>query len=51
MKEALDIEVTLIEGGSGIFDVAVDGKVVANKTWEGFPDEDTIVEAVREALG
>jgi len=29
----------------------VDGRVVVKKTWEGFPDEDTIVDAVREALG
>jgi len=50
LKEALDIEVTLVGGRSGVFEVAVDGRVVARKTWEGFPTEDTIIEAVRKAL-
>lgn len=29
----------------------VDGRLVAKKTYEGFPTEDEVVEAVRAALG
>jgi selenoprotein W-related protein len=46
----LNADVKLIAGSGGVFDVAVDGKVVIKKTWEGFPDEESIVKAVSEAL-
>jgi selenoprotein W-related protein len=49
LREALDIDVELIKGRGGIFEVAVDGTVVVKKTLSGFPDEAAIVAAVRAA--
>jgi predicted Rdx family selenoprotein len=51
LREELGVEATLIRGHGGIFTVAVDGAVVARKTWDGFPDEEAIVRAVQKALG
>ncbi len=51
LREELDVEATLIPGHGGIFTVAVDGAVVARKTWDGFPDTEEIVRAVAKALG
>lgn len=39
------------KGRNGIFEVAVDGKVVAQKTFSGFPSEPEIVSAVAKELG
>ena len=50
MKEALGVEVRLIEGSRGIFDVKVDGRLVFSKFATGrhaAPGE--IVRLVREA--
>jgi hypothetical protein len=41
----------LEKGSNGIFTVAVDGTVVARKTFVGFPSEDEIVRAVAKAMG
>ena len=41
----------LTKGHSGIFEVAVAGKVVASKGRLGFPSEKEIVTAVSQALG
>jgi selenoprotein W-related protein len=38
-------------GPTGSFFVDVDGKVVAEKRMQGFPDEEEIVGAVAKALG
>ena len=38
-------------GPTGSFFVDVDGKVVAEKRLQGFPDEEEIVSAVAKALG
>jgi selenoprotein W-related protein len=38
-------------GSGGIFEVAVDGKVVAKRSFLGFPSEHEIVDAVRKQLG
>lgn len=38
-------------GSNGIFTVAVDDRVVAQKTASGFPTEEEIVNAVAKALG
>ena len=38
-------------GGSGIFEVLVDGQVVAKRHWLVFPSEDEIIEAVAKAIG
>lgn len=50
LHDALGVEVELIKGRGGIFEVAVDGSVVARKGLAGFPAEEQIVAAVREAL-
>ncbi len=50
LREALGVEATLIPGSRGIFEVAVDGQVVAKKTLDGFPEPEACVEAVRAAL-
>jgi predicted Rdx family selenoprotein len=47
----LEIEADLVVGHGGIFEVAVDGVVVAKKTWAGFPDEATCVREVARAVG
>ena len=51
LREELDVEAKLVKGSGGIFTVAVDGKVVAQKTWNGFPDEEEIVRAVAREIG
>ena len=38
-------------GSGGIFEVSVDGKVVARRGFMGFPSEQEIVSAVAEATG
>lgn len=44
IKDALNEDSSLREGGSGIFDVHVDGKLVYSKHETGdFPNEDTLV--------
>lgn len=45
------MEATLVKGHSGIFEVAVEGKVVASKGLLGFPSPEDVVEAVSRALG
>lgn len=50
MKEALNADVALIRGHSGVFKVRVDGAIVAEKTMGVFPTEAQVVEAVRAAL-
>ena len=49
LRDALDVEAQLIKGRGGIFEVKVDGQVVAKKTYDGFPTNEQIVEAVRAA--
>ena len=44
------METELIKGSGGVFDVAVDGAVVAKKSLAGFPTEDAVVAAVKKAL-
>ena len=44
------MEAELIPGSGGIFEVAVDGKVVAKKGLSGFPSEQDVVKAVGAAL-
>ena len=51
LKQKLGVDPDLIPGSGGIFEVAVDGKVVAKKGMSGFPTEDEVVGAVRKALG
>lgn len=51
LKQELGVDSELVEGSGGIFQVAVDGKVVAAKDRSGFPGEEFVVSAVRSALG
>lgn len=51
LKERLGIETRLIKGDRGVFEVRVGDRVVAKKTLDGFPNEEAIVSAVRQALG
>jgi selenoprotein W-related protein len=43
------VEAELVVGHSGIFEVAVDGKVAAKRGFLGFPSEHEIVDAVAKA--
>lgn len=51
LREKLGVEVELVKGHGGIFTVAVDEKIVARKTFLGFPSEDEIVAAVAGEIG
>lgn len=51
LREELGVETTLVKGVGGIFTVAVNGVIVAKKTFSGFPDEGEIVRSVQRALG
>jgi hypothetical protein len=51
LKQDLDVDAELVAGGSGIFKVDVDGKVVSERSLLGFPAEKDIVAAVARALG
>jgi predicted Rdx family selenoprotein len=46
----LDVKPELIKGSGGIFEVAVEGVVVAKKALGQFPDEKAIVDAVSKAI-
>jgi selenoprotein W-related protein len=48
LREVLGVEAELLRGSGGIFEVRVDGNVVARKTLDGFPTPEQIVEAVRK---
>ena len=50
LREELGIEAELVKGHGGIFTVAVDGRVVARKTWSGFPEEEEILRGSLAAL-
>ena len=50
LKAQLDVDTTLIAGDRGEFTVWVGDEVVAKKGWRGFPDDDKVLVAVRNAL-
>jgi selenoprotein W-related protein len=50
LREEFGVEARLIPGRGGIFEVRVDDHVVAKKTFDGFPMEDEIVQAVAGVL-
>ena len=50
LKQDLGLETELVIGSSGEFTVWVDDAKVAEKTWNGFPEADDVVDAVRAAL-
>ena len=51
IKSAVSVEPDLVEGARGEFTVWVGDRVVAKKTLRGFPTDEEIVRAVREASG
>lgn len=51
LKQDLGVDSSLSKGSGGIFEVAVNGKVVAKKGLAGFPTETEVVAAVRRELG
>lgn len=51
LKDELELDTELIKGSGGIFEVAVDGKVVAAKALGQFPSEQDVVNAVAKATG
>lgn len=51
LREEFGVEAELSKGQYGIFEVRVNGQVVAKKTFDGFPDEAEIVRAVARAQG
>jgi hypothetical protein len=50
LKRELNVETKLIEGDRGEFTVWVGDEVVSRKNWLGFPQDEKVVTAVREAL-
>jgi hypothetical protein len=50
LKRELNVETKLIEGDRGEFTVWVAGRVVARKGMFGFPTDEKVLDAVREAL-
>lgn len=51
MKQSLEVDAELVPGKGGVFEVAVDGSVVAAKSAAGFPSESELLEGVGKALG
>ena len=49
LKEQLGIDAKLVRGSNGIYEVAVDGRVVASKQAAGFPTEEQVLAAVKAA--
>jgi len=50
LKKELGVETKLVAGDRGEFTVWVGEEVVAKKNWLGFPDDDKVLAAVRQAL-
>ena len=49
LKEALDVEVELIKGSGGIFDVAADGSLLFSKHELGrYPEPEEVIDALRD---
>jgi selT/selW/selH-like putative selenoprotein len=52
LKSRFGTEARLVAGGGGIFDVAVDGKIVFSKFDAGrFPSPDEVAEAISKLSG
>ena len=50
LRKELAVETKLVEGDRGEFTVWVNDRVVIKKGWLGFPAEEKVLDAVREAL-
>lgn len=51
IKEAIGLEPAIVEGARGEFSVRIDDRIVAQKSRTGFPTDDEIIAAVRQATG
>ncbi|MGA9523611.1 MAG: Rdx family protein [Myxococcaceae bacterium] len=51
LKEELGVEAELVPGVGGVFQVEVDGKVVAQRNFMGLPSDQEIVNAVARIVG
>ena len=51
LKEQLGVETVLVSGAAGEFTIRVDDRIVSGKRWWKWPSDETIVKAVRQALG
>ena len=50
LERELKVSAQLVEGDRGEFTVWVGDRVVSKKNWLGFPADEKVLEAVREAL-
>ncbi len=50
LERELKVSARLVEGDRGEFTVWVGDRVVSKKNWLGFPADEKVLEAVREAL-
>lgn len=50
IKKELGVDAQLIPGKGGIFNIAVNGKIVAKKTRAGFPEDDEIIQTVSASM-
>ncbi len=50
LKNELNVETELIEGGRGEFTVRIGGVEIARKGWLGFPKDEKILADVRNYL-
>jgi predicted Rdx family selenoprotein len=50
LKRELGVETELVEGDRGEFTVRVGDHIVAAKNQSGFPEDDKVLEAVRQAI-
>jgi selenoprotein W-related protein len=47
LKEVLHVDAKVVPGKGGIFNISVEGKVVAKRTREGFPSKEQVIKAVK----
>jgi hypothetical protein len=51
IKSSTGLDTEIVEGARGEFTVWVDGKRVAQKTADGFPEDQQALSAVKQAVG
>lgn len=50
LERELKVSAQLVEGDRGEFTVWVGDRIVSKKNWLGFPADEKVLEAVREAI-
>ncbi|GIH05133.1 hypothetical protein Rhe02_32000 [Rhizocola hellebori] len=50
LNDKFGVEAELVPGKGGIFQIAVDGEIVAKRTSGGFPKDEEVLQAVQRAL-